>query len=91
MPVEQRYAVDRIEGETAVLMGDDGAEVALPMRNLGCAVEEGFMLLVPVGRDGWPQWRRARVDSAERERRIEHGTDVLQDLEARDPGGDVST
>jgi len=91
MSVEQRYAVDRIEGETAVLTGDDGAEVALPIRNLGCAVREGLMLLVPVGRDGWPQWRRARVDAAERERSVDRATDVLQDPEARDPGGDVPT
>ncbi len=91
MTVEQRYAVDRIEGETAVLIGDNGAEVALPVRNLGCPVKEGALLKVPLGRDGWPQWRRARVDRAEQENRTGRSADVLEELERRDPGGDVPT
>jgi len=90
MSAEQVYAVDRIEGETAVLIGDNGAEVALPIRNLGCAVTAGVVLRVPLGRDGWPQWRRARVDAAEQALRENRGAEVLEDLRGRDPGGDVS-
>lgn len=91
MTAEHLYAVDRIEGETAVLIGDNGAEVALPVRNLGCAVAEGAVLRVPLGRDGWPQWRRARVDAAEEVRRTGRAAEALEDLRVRDPGGEVST
>ena len=60
------YAVDRIEGKIAVLVGDDGTAVDVPMPILPAGAREGSVLLVPgVVRDGvsYDQcWERSIVE-----------------------------
>src|SRR5437773_899139 len=50
------YAVDRLEGQMAVLVGDDETTVDLPRRNLPARVREGTVLRVELGADGRPDW-----------------------------------
>jgi hypothetical protein len=82
------YAVDRLEGELAVLVGDDDLEFTVPRRVLPLGVREGSILRVPV-RDQGPDWSRAVVDEVERRRREVEARDRLSQLQRRDPGGDV--
>ena len=63
---EHRYTVGRIDGKTAVLQADGGAEVALPLRNLGCPVAKGTVIVVPLAKDSWPEWQRARVEHTDK-------------------------
>lgn len=89
MPTEKLYAVDRVEGGRAVLVGDAGDVVTLALADLPDGVAEGTVLRVPVGRDGALEWGAARPDPAEAERRAEEARAILERLRRRDPGGDV--
>jgi hypothetical protein len=84
MTPARHYAVDRIEGPVAVLVGDDGVEIQVLRRLLPRGVKEGTVLRV----EG--DWNTAVVDDAEHARRMREAEDVLRRLKARDPGGDVS-
>ena len=48
------YAVDRLEGQMAVLVGDDETTVDLPRRNLPARVREGTVLRLELGADEKP-------------------------------------
>ena len=48
------YAVDRLEGQMAVLVGDDETTVDLPHHNLPTRMHEGTILRVELGTDGRP-------------------------------------
>ncbi|UCG85626.1 MAG: DUF3006 domain-containing protein [Gemmatimonadota bacterium] len=89
MPTENLYAVDRIEREQAVLVGDDGDEVLVPLSNLSTHVREGSVLRVRVGQSGELNWPEARIDDEETARRQKEAEEVLRELRKRDPGGDV--
>jgi len=84
------YAVDRIEGRFAVLVGDDGRSLEFVRRDLPKKAKEGSVLRVRVSPGGVPDFRAAVVDPAERKRRIEQAKAALEDLRRTDPGGDVS-
>ena len=90
MRADKHYVVDRVQEGVAVLIGDDGDEVALPIYRLRCRVGEGTVLRVPLGHDNQPEFLRAVVDEAERERRKEAAAGALEEPRKRDPGGDVS-
>jgi hypothetical protein len=90
MPTERFYAVDRIEGRSAVLVDDAGATVTVPTRALPAGAVEGIVLQVPVGPDGQPAWEAAKVDQAETARRRAEAEDRLKRLKKRDPGGDIT-
>jgi hypothetical protein len=91
MRADKYYVVDRVQEDVAVLMGDDGDEVAHPVYRLRCQVGEGTVLRVPLGRDGQPEFLRAVVDEAERKRRKDAAGGALGELRKRDRGGDVTT
>jgi hypothetical protein len=80
------FAVDRIEGEKAVLVGDDGRTIDVARSALPAACHEGTVLRVS-GEP--PDWARAVPDEAERMRRLDQTRDTLRRLEETDPGGDV--
>jgi len=89
MPGEDWYAVDRIEADLVVLVGESGGEVSVPRRSLPSAVKEGVVLRVPMAAEGGPDWSGAYIDRAETERRLRERREVLRDLRRRDPGGDI--
>ncbi len=84
-----RYVVDRIEGKYAVMARDDGATVDVPLDELPRDLREGAVLLVPLSRDGAPNWASAMRDHEEEERRLEEAKGILEELKKRDEGGDV--
>jgi hypothetical protein len=86
----RRYAVDRLEGRHAILIGDDdGQPVEVPLAPLPFRVHEAWVLAVPLDSHGRPQWERARRDEAEERRRLAEGQARLERLNRRDPGGDI--
>ena len=84
------YAVDRLEGQMAVLVGDDETTVDLPRRNLPARVREGTVLRVELGADGRPDWGSAKIDDQERERRLKAAQERLDRMAESDPGGDIT-
>lgn len=90
MSTEKHYAVDRLEAGRAVLVSDTSETIVVPLPELPAGIEEGMVLSVPHG-DGGLDWRAARVDEAETRRCRREAEDLLRELRARDPGGDVST
>jgi hypothetical protein len=83
------YTVDRMEGDIAVLVGDDGVELDVPEKTLPVKVREGVVLRVRLAADGTPDWSSATLDPAERERRLKQARETLNRLRRTDPGGDV--
>lgn len=47
------------------------------------------MLRVPAAEEGDLAWRLAVPDEELRQRRLAEARDILEELKARDPGGDV--
>ena len=84
------WVVDRIEGDTAVLVEDGtGRTLDVTRSLLTVSVDEGTVLRVPVTDEGRPNWRLAMPDEELRRRRLAEARDVLDQLKMRDPGGDV--
>ena len=53
------------------------------------AAGEGTVLRIDGAAGGSPDWSRAVMDDAERERRLDRARDTLRRLGDSDPGGDV--
>lgn len=83
------YVVDRIEGKTAVMVGDDGRTFDVPRRALPKGCREGTVLRIDAGSTENPDWANAVVDEIEGARRLERARDELRRLGETDPGGDV--
>jgi len=84
------WVVDRIEGDTVVLVEDGTGRTLEVSRSLiSVSVDEGTVLRVPATEEGGPDWGSAEPDEELRERRLAEARDVLQALKTRDPGGDV--
>lgn len=82
------YVVDRIEGNEAVVVGDDGRTFDVPKRDLPKGANEGAVLRVDD--KGEPiDWSRAEIDKAERDRRLKVARKRLDRLSETDPGGDI--
>ena len=84
------FAVDRFEGQIAVLVGDDGTTYDLPRSRLPRPLREGDVLAVPMDERGTPDWPAATRDEAERSRRVGEMKKALDRLRSRDPGGDIT-
>ncbi len=89
MSTEQRYAVDRLDAATAVLIDEHGNTIAIPKNRLGVALEEGMILFIPIDSSGTPNWYEARVDQEAAEEARKEARKTLDELKERDPGGDV--
>jgi hypothetical protein len=90
MSTEKIYVVDRIEGELVVLVADEsGEKVNLDSWELP-AVDEGTVLAVKVDANNKPQWGSVSVLDEETERRRKHGSEQIEELKKRDPGGDIN-
>jgi len=84
------WVVDRIEGDTVVLVEDGSGRTLEVARSLiSVSVNEGTVLRVPATEEGGPAWRLAKPDEELRQRRLAEAQDVLEQLKKRDPGGDV--
>ena len=91
MNEERRYyVVDRVEGESVVLVSDEGVEVVLPASALPVAASPGSVLAVRTTPQRSPDWLTATLDTAERDRRLCEADARLKRLRRRDSGGDVS-
>lgn len=85
------YAVDRFEGDVAVLVDEAGdtlevdrsllPEGAVPSSVLRVRTSEG---------SGVPDWASAELAEDETQARLEEARETLEELKKRDPGGDVS-
>lgn len=84
------YAVDRLEGKIAVLVGDDERTVEAPRSGLPSLVREGSVLRVDLSSDGKPDWSTATIDDKERERRLKAAQEQLKRMSEGDPGGDIA-
>jgi hypothetical protein len=89
MSTERRYAVDRLDAGTVVLVDDDGRSTALPKSRFCLALEEGMILFVPIDGSGTPDWYAARGDHAAADEITQETQGDLDELQRRDPGGDV--
>ena len=84
------YAVDRIEGPVAVVVGDDGRSFEVPRQALPMGSREGTVLRID-GRAGEaPDWGLAVIDEEEKTRRLDQARRTLRELGESDPGGDVT-
>ena len=81
------FAVDRIEGDTAVLVRDDGVARKVPTALLPRGTREGSVLRVRAGAAGGPAWwGKAALDEGQRQRRLEEGLHRPDRLEPRNRG-----
>ncbi len=84
------WVVDRVEGDTAVLVEDETRRTLEVARSLiSVSVDEGTVLRVPATEEGEPDWGLAKPDEELRRRRLDEAQDILEKLKTRDPGGDV--
>ncbi len=84
------WVVDRIEGDTVILV-EDGTRRTLEVARtlISVSVDEGTVLRVPATEEGGPDWGLAEPDEELGQRRLAEGREVLEQLKKRDPGGDV--
>lgn len=73
----QIFAVHRIEGEVAILVGEELDEVAVPLSDLPDPISEETVLLVPRHSDGTPVWRTAEIDEESDDRRRAEEAEAL--------------
>jgi hypothetical protein len=83
------FAVDRLEGRIAVLIGDDGSQHEVPRKGLPKGIAESSVLDVSLDGNGRPRWTEATLDAREKERRMKRALARLEELEQGDPGGDI--
>jgi hypothetical protein len=83
------YAVDRLEGNIAVLVGDSGDTIDMPRAKLPKGVREGSVLRVPLGGQNRPDWSSAVIDKKEEARRLREANRMLDQMKRTDPGGDI--
>ena len=77
------FAVYRIEGEVAILVGEELDEVAVPLSDLPDDIDEETVLRVPRHADGTPAWRTARVEErSDDRRRAEEAEELLTRIRA---------
>jgi hypothetical protein len=84
------YAVDRFEGDLAVIVDDSGDTLEVRRSLLPEDTEEGSVLRVwPDDGSGGPDWATAELADDEAEARLERARETLGELKKRDPGGDI--
>lgn len=87
---EAFYVVDRLEGELAILVADDGTTVEVTRTRLPREAREGSVLRVPLSQAAPPDWSKGVLDEAEQQRRLSEARARLEDLRKRDPGGNIT-
>jgi hypothetical protein len=87
-PTERFYAIDRVEEHVAILIDDAGRSASVPVSRLPPGTAEGVVLRIPFEANV-PNWSRAMIDPTETQRRRDSAGQLVEELEERDPGGDV--
>ena len=90
MATSRYYAVDRINGQIAVLADDEGRHVALPLARLPRGVTRGTVLSIPLDRAGTPAWSSAEIDEEEAKRRAAEAERLRKGLKERQVLPDTS-
>jgi len=83
------FAVDRLSGGIAVLVGDDGKTAEMPRAELPAGLHEGSVLRVRFGLANQPDWSSAVIDKEEEQRRRKAVQQALDEMKRSDPGGDI--
>ncbi len=83
------FAVDRLEGNIAVLVSDKGQTIEMPRLELPEGLREGAVLRVRFGAQNVPDWSSAVIDKEEEKRRLKEAKEILDDMKRSDPGGDI--
>lgn len=73
----QIFAVYRIEGEVAIVVGEELDEVAVPLSDLPDSISEETVLRVPLQPDRTPVWRAASIDDETGGRRRAEASEAL--------------
>lgn len=85
------YAVDRFEGDVAVLVGEDTDTLDVNRSELPDGVEAGSVIRVRLSPEsGQPDWSSTELAEDEAAARLEKARRMLEELKKRDPGVDVS-
>jgi len=63
------FVVDRLEGDQAVLVGDDDTTFTVPRRQLPIGTREGAIFRIGYDNKGKPDWTTAEPDEAETKKR----------------------
>lgn len=58
---ERQVTIDRFEGESAVLVFDDGKEIVWPIKNLPEGVKEGAVLSLTLGSEASAEEERRKL------------------------------
>ena len=83
------WAVDRIEGDVAVLVSDvDSRAVQVSLTKLPEGTEEKSILHA-FERRGQPVWSSAVLDESIEVQKESESEAIMEDLKQRDPGGDI--
>ena len=83
------WAVDRIEGDVAVLISDiDNRTVEVSLKKLPEGTKEKSILHVFERRDQ-PVWTSAVLDESIEVQKESESKGIVEDLKQRDPGGDI--
>lgn len=82
-------SVDRVEGPTVMLEGDDGRSFSVSLKVLGEQPREGMLYRVPLDRSGEPLWPQAVADDAAADRRKRDLDARMKALRHKDSGGDT--
>ncbi len=83
------FVVDRLEGRIAVVVGDDGSLHDVHKSRLPSGASEGSVLSVSSDTNGRLDWSHARLDEAERDRRLKEVEQRIDRVRSLDPGGDL--
>ncbi len=81
MAPERYYMVDRINGEQATLLDDEGHATSVALDLLPSGVDYGSVLRVTLDSDGTPDWSSAQIDQSETEERRRQSGQILKKLE----------
>ena len=90
MAEHETWIVDRFEGEWAVVEREGGATFNLPRDLLPNGTKEGDVLRIALSGRGDQQIWTLQRDSDETERRRKALGQQVEELRARDPGGDIT-
>ena len=83
------WAVDRIEGDTAVLVSDvDSKVIQVSLTKLPEGTEEKSILHA-FERRGQPVWSSAVLDESIEVQKESESEEIMEGLKQRDPGGDI--
>lgn len=85
------YAVDRFEGDIAVLVDEAGATLEAHRSLLPDGAGPSSVIRVWSREEsGGPDWPSAELVQEEAAARLKRARDTIEELKRRDPGGDLS-